>query len=245
MKRLFFLLLILTVGIPAFSNGVLRGTITSDEGPLAFVNVGLKGYNIGTYTDEDGHFHLKEIPEGNYHVQISSVGFHTVEKEVAINEGDEIKLEVVLDRSFSQLDEIVISGARTEQRKGDAAVVVGVIDKKALEAVQANTLADGLNFQSGLRMETDCQTCGYSQLRMNGLGGAYSMILIDSRPVFSSLMGLYGLEMIPVNLIERIEVVKGGGSALYGSSAIAGTVNVITREPRKDYLSLGSERRCD
>ena len=226
--------------ISSLSNGVINGHVTSSEGPLAYVNIGLKGYNIGTFTDEQGKFKLIDIPLGEHVIQFSSVGFKSQEKQVNIQKEDEVTIEVVLNKSFEQLEEVVISGSRTEQKRSDAAVVVGVIDKKSLDMVQANTLADGLNFQAGLRMETDCQTCGYSQLRMNGLGGAYSMILVDSRPIFSSLMGLYGLEMIPTNLIERIEVVRGGGSALYGSSAIAGTVNVITKEPKKDYLNMNT-----
>ena len=80
--------------------------------------------------------------------------------------------------------------------------------------------SEGLNFQPGLRIETDCQTCNYSQLRMNGLGGGYSQILINSRPIFSPLTGLYGLEQIPTEMVERIEVVREGASAFYGSSAI-------------------------
>ncbi len=117
-------------------------------------------------------------------------------------------------------------------------MLVSILDKSTLAATQSVTLADGLNFQSGLRVETDCQTCNYTQLRMNGLGGAYSQILINNRPVFNALMGLYGLEQLPVNMIEKVEIVKGGGSAIYGSNAIAGTVNVITRQPEKDHVGL-------
>ena len=80
-------------------------------------------------------------------------------------------------------------------------------------------------------METNCQNCGFSQLRMNGLGGAYSQILIDSRPVFSALTGFYGLEQMPVSRIDRIEVMSGGGSSLYGGNAIAGTMNLIIKDP--------------
>lgn len=245
LAKVMFRILLLTIfilafNIPCFSNGKITGHVVGEEGSLAYVNVGLKGYNIGTYTDEQGAFSLADIPVGEYKILISSVGFHSQEKVLKIHEGAEVYLSVILKKSFEQLDEIVISGTRTEQNQIDAAVAVGVIDKQSLDKVQANNLAEGLNFQSGLRMETDCQTCGYSQLRMNGLGGAYSMILVDSRPIFSSLMGLYGLEMMPTNLVERIEVVRGGGSALYGSSAIAGTVNIITKEPTSDYLNISA-----
>lgn len=222
----------------SYSQGVLTGQITSSDGSLSFVNIGVQGYNIGTFSNEEGKFRLENIPLGEQKVLFSFVGFKPQSKSMEFIVGSELLLDIVMEKSFEELEEVVITGTRTNRKKTDSPVAVGVIDKKSLENIQANTLADGLNFQSGLRMETDCQTCGYSQLRMNGLGGAYSQILIDSRPIFSSLMGLYGLEQIPVNMIERIEVVRGGGSAVYGSSAIAGTVNVITKEPTSDYLNI-------
>ncbi|MCG8308324.1 MAG: TonB-dependent receptor [Cytophagales bacterium] len=239
-RRCFTIIILHVFYLQAFSQGIIRGKVTGKEGPLPYVNVGVKGYNIGTFTDENGFFEISDIPNGLQSIVFSCIGFQSIEKQININGRLEADLNIAMERSFEQLEEVVISGSRTEQKRSEAAVVVGIIDQKSLETVQANTLAEGLNFQAGLRMETDCQTCGYSQLRMNGLGGAYSMILIDSRPIFSPLMGLYGLEMMPTNLVERIEVVRGGGSALYGSSAIAGTVNVITKEPTRDYLNINA-----
>ncbi|MDE7467108.1 MAG: TonB-dependent receptor plug domain-containing protein, partial [Muribaculaceae bacterium] len=97
--------------------------------------------------------------------------------------------------------------------------------------VSACSLADGLSFQPGVRVENDCQNCGFTQVRINGLDGHYSQILMNSRPVFSALTGVYGLEQIPANMIERVEVMRGGGSALFGSSAVGGTINIITKDP--------------
>ena len=239
MNRIYILIsILLAISHCSYSQGILEGQVTSSDGPLSFVNIGVLGYNIGTFSNEQGKFHLENIPLGQREVLFSFVGFKPHTALLEFKSGKEQFIDIVLEKSFEELEEVVITGTRTERKKTDSPVIVGVIDKKSLENIQANTLADGLNFQSGLRMETDCQTCGYSQLRMNGLGGAYSQILIDSRPIFSSLMGLYGLEQIPTNMIERIEVVRGGGSAVYGSSAIAGTVNVITREPTTDYLNI-------
>jgi len=130
--------------------------------------------------------------------------------------------------------ELVITGTKTFKRKTDSPVMVNVLESKNISNVQACNLSEALKFQPGLRIETNCQTCNYSQLRMNGLQGGYSQILFNGRPVFSTLMGLYGLEQIPSNLIDRIEIVRGGGSSLYGSSAIGGTVNVITKIPQKN-----------
>lgn len=131
------------------------------------------------------------------------------------------------------LEEIVVTGTKTFKRKTESPVIVNIIDSKVLGNLQVCNLSEGLKFQPGLRVETDCQTCGYTQLRMNGLQGGYSQILINGRPIFSPLMSLYGMEQLPVNMIERIEVVRGGGSSLYGSSAVGGTVNVITKLPKK------------
>lgn len=101
-------------------------------------------------------------------------------------------------------------------------------------------MADGLNYQPGVRVETNCQNCGFTQVRLNGLGGQYTQILVNSRPVFSALNGVYGLEQIPVSIIDRVEVVRSGGSALFGSNAIAGTINVITKEPVNDSWEISS-----
>ena len=131
------------------------------------------------------------------------------------------------------LNEIVVTGTRTLRRKTETPIVVNILTNKSLQNLQSCNLSEGLKFQPGLRIETNCQTCNYTQLRMNGLQGGYSQILVNGRPVFSALLGLYGLEQLPVNMIEKIEVVRGGGSSLYGSSAIGGTVNVITRLPAK------------
>lgn len=138
------------------------------------------------------------------------------------------------------MNEVVVTGTRTPRKKLENPVIVHIIDAKTLQNTQACNLSEGLKFQVGLRVETDCQTCNYTQLRMNGLQGSYSQILINGRPTFNALMSLYGLEQIPVNLIDRIEIVKGSGSSLYGSSAIGGTVNVITKLAKKNTFELGS-----
>lgn len=139
---------------------------------------------------------------------------------------------------MKDIEQIVVTGTRTPKRKTNSAVIVNLINSKTLDQVVATTLSEGLKYQPGLRVETDCQTCNYTQLRINGLQGGYSQILINSRPIFSPLMGLYGMEQIPTNMIDRIEVVRGGVSALYGSSAIGGTVNVITKIPDGNNFSF-------
>ncbi|MEY4885161.1 MAG: hypothetical protein RL151_470 [Bacteroidota bacterium] len=139
------------------------------------------------------------------------------------------------------MQEVVVTATRTLRRKIDAPVLSSVMDRRSIASLPVCALSDALSFQPGLRVEVNCQTCQYSQVRMNGLAGGYTQILFNGRPLFSGLMSLYGLEQIPAEWIERIEVVRGGGSSLYGMSAIGGTVNVMTRVPERDALTLHSQ----
>ena len=171
----------------------------------------------------------------------SFIGYNEQHKTITISQqNQQIKIHFNLTESTNTLNEIVVTGTKTSKRQTNSAVIVNVINSQTLDNVQACNLSEGLKFQPGLRVETNCQTCNYTQLRMNGLAGGYSQILINERPIFSPLTGLYGLEQLPTNMIERIEVVRGGGSSLYGSSAIGGTVNVITKVPKKNSFELNS-----
>ena len=127
-----------------------------------------------------------------------------------------------------RLRQMVVTATQHATTRSEAPTAVGVVDSKQMEAVSAVNLGQALNFSTGLRVENTCQNCGANEVRINGLGQAYSQILIDSRPVNSALAGVYLLDQLPTALIDRIEVLRGGGSALYGSNAIAGVINVIT-----------------
>ena len=197
---------------------------------VPYINITINNTVIGTTTDRSGHYFLKNLPVGKFTVRVSGMGYNTVEKVVEFVAGKTLEMNFVVSESSLSLNEVVVSANRNEANKKEASVIVGVISPKIFAASNAVCMAQGLNFQPGVRVETNCGTCGFTQVRINGLDGPYSQILIDSRPVFSALSGVYGLEQIPVNMIERVEVVRGGGSALYGSNAIAGTINIITKE---------------
>jgi outer membrane receptor for ferrienterochelin and colicins len=127
--------------------------------------------------------------------------------------------------------DVVVTANRESESKRESIVRISTLNNVQLQSLGAQTLAEGISFQPGLRMENNCQNCGFSQLRMNGLGGGYNQFLMNGRPVFSSLNSIYGLEQIPVSWVERIEVIRGSGSVMYGANAIAGTVNIITKDP--------------
>ncbi|MDX1760515.1 MAG: TonB-dependent receptor, partial [Arenibacter algicola] len=217
--------------------GSLTGTVMSQGEVLPWATIQLKDTQLGTTTDEAGKY-LLEAPFGTYTVVCKSIGYKSLEKVITLNNSLPLQLNFQLDEDVMGLEQVVVTGTRTDKRRTDSPVIVNLINSKTLDNVVASNLSEGLRFQPGLRIETDCQTCNYTQLRINGLQGGYSQILINGRPIFSPLTGLYGMEQIPANMIERIEIVRGGVSALYGSSAIGGTVNVMTKIPRKNDYAL-------
>ena len=220
------------------SSQILQGKITSDGVEVPFANIVIDRHVRGVSSDEFGYYKMEKLSLGRHQLIVSSIGMVKKKLEVNIKDGLNI-IDIDLTPTIYNLDQVVITGTKTFKRKTQSPVIVNVIDSKKLQNVQACNLAEGLKFQPGLRVETDCQTCNYTQLRMNGLSGGYSQILINGRAVFSPLTGLYGMEQIPTNMIDRIEVVRGGGSSLYGSSAIGGIVNVITKTPSINNYSLG------
>lgn len=233
---------ILCLSFGGFSQtGTIRGAVISEGKPVPQVLIKLKGENRGALTEDDGSFSISNISYGTYELIVSHphYAYHT-SMLVLSDSLPALELTIELFDNPLLIDQIVVTASRTDKRQTDAPVIVGVINSQSLENVQACSLSDGLKFQPGLRVETDCQTCNYTQLRMNGLAGGYSQILINGRPIFSPLTGLYGLEQIPTNMIERIEVVRGGGSALFGSSAIGGTVNVLTKIPKKNSYQVSN-----
>lgn len=218
--------------------GNVSGNVKAEGEGVPYAHLMIKGEDWGTASDEEGNYKLENLSEGEQTILVQYVGYKDQEKRVVVIAGETAILDFDLDEDLMSLDDLVVTGTKTFQRKTEAPIIVNVLGKSSLKALAAVNLAEGLNFQPGLRVETDCQTCNYTQLRMNGLGGGYSQILINSRPIYSPLVGLYGLEQIPSNMVERIEVVRGGGSALHGSSAIGGTVNIITEIPAENSYDI-------
>jgi len=218
----------------------IKGIVRDENGPVAWAAVGIKNTSVGTVTDEKGIFLINDTPSGEQEVVVSHIGYKEEIRRITVKKNKSIELNFLLRPSLNELNEMVITGTRTDKQKNTSAISVSTLSSKTLENTQSLNLAEGLNFQAGLRVEVNCQTCNYTQLRINGLGGAYSQLLINNRPIFNSLMGLYGLEQVSSDMIEKVEVTKGGGSALFGSNAIAGTVNVITKEPKEDQFAIGT-----
>lgn len=250
MKRTFFtFLLALCVVLlhaeeaPVPSEGnMISGHVVEDgsEENIAFASILIVETGEGTMSNENGQFEFRKLPPGKYTLRVSMVGYATSTKEVVVHKDYVSVIHFKLKVEGIAIDEVVVSANRNEISRKDAPVVVSVASMKLFETINSPDLAKSLNYVTGLRVENNCQNCGFPQVRINGLEGPYSQVLINSRPVVSALSGVYGLEQIPVNMIERVEVVRGGGSALFGANAVGGTVNIITKDPVNNSFSITS-----
>jgi outer membrane receptor for ferrienterochelin and colicins len=246
MLRIFMSVLLFAFCVPVFpqakTDANVYGHVINKETRehLPFLSISIKGTTIGTSTDGTGHYYLKNLPIGKAILLASGLGFQSKEVAIELLANTTLNIDFELIEDAVLLESVVVSANRNETNRREAPTIVNIISPKIFESTNSVCLAQGLNFQPGLRVETNCQNCGFQQVRINGLDGPYSQVLIDSRPVFSSLAGVYGLEQIPANMIDRVEVVRGGGSALFGSNAIAGTINIITREPVANSVVLSN-----
>ncbi|MCG8410746.1 MAG: TonB-dependent receptor [Bacteroidales bacterium] len=245
MKTLYYgvLLIFILFSVDAFAQrtdaNVIGHVVDSEGEHIPFATIVLENTTIGTSTDETGHFTLINMPLGKQVVKASAIGYKPVTRTIELKGKETVELKFDLEQDVLGLEQVVVTADRNDKHRTNASVIVNTITPKLFEVAQTATISDGLNFCPGLRMENNCQNCGFSQVRMNGMEGPYSQILINSRPIFSGLAGVYGLELIPSNMIERMEVIRGGGSALYGSNAIAGTINLILKDPINNSYEAG------
>ncbi|MDR0987854.1 MAG: TonB-dependent receptor [Prevotellaceae bacterium] len=227
---------------PIRQGGIISGHVLTQEGEenIPFASVYIPELDRGTASNQQGQFEFDPLEAGVYTLRVSAVGYRTQEKKVTVSREFATVVHFQLEEESFDMDAVVVSANRNEVSRRNAPVVVNVMSAKLFETVNATDLAKSLNYQSGLRVENNCQNCGFPQVRINGLEGPYSQILINSRPIISALGGVYGLEQIPVNMIERVEVVRGGGSALFGANAVGGTINIITKDPVNNSFQVSS-----
>lgn len=244
MKRLFSALVaalcvVLSAGAQETDAHIYGHVIDRNSGEhLPYIVVMLKGTTIGVTTENTGHYMMRNIPEGNFTVEVSAIGYKTQTREVNVRKGKSYEINFTLEEDHVQIEGVIVSATRSETTRKMSPTLVNVVGMDVYNKTNATTVAQGLSFQPGVRVENNCQNCGFQQVRINGLDGQYTQILIDSRPIFSALAGVYGIEQLPANMVDRVEVMRGGGSALFGSSAIAGTINIITKEPVRNSATV-------
>lgn len=217
--------------LQAQNQHTISGTISSGGEPVAFANVGIPSLNKGVSTNEDGYFELKNIPEGRFELKVSAVGFIELKKEIVVHDTAELYLEFELRRSITELDQIVVTGTLKETTIKDSPVKVQWVSGETLNKSSSNNLMDGVKYINGLYSQVECAVCGTSNIRINGMEGPYTSVLIDGMPVMGALASVYGLSGINSDIIQNLEIIKGPNSTLYGSQAMGGVINIITKYP--------------
>ncbi|MCB2376307.1 TonB-dependent receptor [Hymenobacter sp. BT635] len=234
MKPLFLSLFYLLITASAWAQtGSLKGTVRAEGKAVPFASIGLKGTMLGTTADEDGRFTLAKVPAGPQRVVVSAVGFLATERTVTVTSGQTASLNVSLSSASNELGSVVVSGTLSEVVKSQSPVAVEIYTPRYFQKNPSACLFENLTMVNGVRPQLNCNICNTGDIHINGLEGPYTMVLIDGMPIVSSLSTVYGLSGIPNSMVDRIEVVKGPASTLYGSEAVGGLINVITKNPAK------------
>jgi len=220
--------------------GTVTGTVydLEDGMPLAGVNILIEKTTLGAATDVNGKYIVTNIPAGSYTLAVSFIGYKSQTRSISVTAGEKLAADFRLQTGILEAGAIVVTGTSTPYLYGKAPVKTEVISRKLIDQTQSCNLAEALSLQTGVRVENNCQNCNFTQVRILGFDGPYTQVLVDGDPVVSSLAGVYVLEHFPDEMIGQIEVVKGGGSALYGGNAMAGTINLRTRQPAYNRSSI-------
>jgi outer membrane receptor for ferrienterochelin and colicins len=216
------------------AEGSVRVRAISDEGPLSAASVSAGG--SGSLTDQSGEAILR-LPVGTHQVTVRKLGFAEAVVEVEISAGREANVEIEMEEAAEEIEGIVVTSTRTERRIEDEPVRVEVLAREEIEEKLLMTPGDiamMLNETSGLRVQNTSPSLGGANVRIQGLRGRYTQILSDGLPLYGGQSGSLSMLQIPPMDLGQVEVIKGAASALYGSSALGGVINLISRRPEED-----------
>jgi len=198
---------------------------------LSYATVLLKGTSFGKTTDNNGKAIFKNLPFGEYQLVISYLGYSKYEQTISVQELSSETLTAQLLKGVDIFDEVVITGTQRENRVSESPIKVEILSAKLFQKNPTPNLFQAVEMVNGVKPQLNCNVCNTGDIHINGMEGGYTMILIDGMPIVSGLSTVYGLMGIPNSITDRIEIVKGPASALYGSEAMAGIINVITKNP--------------
>jgi outer membrane receptor for ferrienterochelin and colicins len=217
----------------AQDSAVLKGIIRYENEPQAKATILFKGANEQFISDSAGYFEITGLHKGKHQLFITMVGFESQLETVNIDHGEVKTITVELQKNNSSLNEVVVTGTMKPVTKLKSPIAVEVFTPQYFKKNPSPSIFESLQMVNGVRPQINCSVCNTGDIHINGLEGPYSMVTIDGMPIVSSLSSVYGLFGIPNQLVEKIEIIKGPASGLYGSEAIGGLINIITKSPEK------------
>lgn len=232
MKNLILLFFVcLLSGYSVSAQTTIKGKVTSDGVPLQYANVLIAKTQLGASTDANGLFTIENVSDGTYEIQVSFTGFRSQKKNITIHNATPAMVHFDLKENQS-LDEVVVTGTLKAVNRLESPVPVEVYKPTFFKKNPTSNIFEALQNVNGVRPQLNCNVCNTGDIHINGLEGPYTLVLIDGMPIVSGLSTVYGLSGIPNSLLERVEVVKGPASSLYGSEAVGGLINIITKSPK-------------
>lgn len=234
MRRLIFTIIYIGIcGLVRAFAGEIRGTIVSKDKPVSFASVVIAKTTIGTQANEEGKFVIANAPNGQQTVQVTSVGYKTRFVTVNVSAEKSVNLLIEIEEENAQLNEVVVTGTMKETTINESPAPIQILNPTFFRKNPTPNLFESLSMVNGVRPQLNCNVCSTGDIHINGMEGPYTMVLIDGMPIVSALSTVYGLSGIPNSMVERIEIMKGPASTLYGSEAVGGLINVITKNPAK------------
>ncbi|KQB99001.1 TonB-dependent receptor [Pedobacter sp. Hv1] len=212
----------------------VQGLVTTNE-PAQKATVSLLELKRTTITDSAGKFTLDKVKAGIYYLKVSMLGYRSLTVKLDLKK-DTTLAQLKLESLDENLNEVVVTGTQKEVNRLESPVPVEIYTAKFFKKNPTPSIFDALQNVNGVRPQLNCNICNTGDIHINGLEGPYTMVLIDGMPIVSSLSTVYGLSGIPNALVERIEVVKGPASSLYGSEAVGGLINIITKKVQNAAL---------
>lgn len=206
------------------------GVVLNNGNPVPFANVLITGTTKGTATDKSGRFTINISTPGKYTILVSAIGYHSTSKIIEITQNSPQHITINLIEASEQLEEMVVTGTLKAVIRSESPVPVEVYSTTFLKKNPTANIFEALQNVNGVRPQINCNVCNTGDIHINGLEGPYTLVLIDGMPIVSGLSTVYGLSGIPNSLIEQIEIVKGPASSLYGSEAVGGLINIITKK---------------
>lgn len=224
------LVFILLAGVSA-AQSLLTGSVNDEKGqPLYAANVYIESVGVGTATNLSGEFTIS-IPSSpdSVTIRVSYIGYIT--KYLSIALPAEVPPVISMEPDYIRLGDVVISETRESAYLKDSPVKIEVIPRREIDRLFAVDFTEVCEFTPGVKVQNNCGVCGTTDIRINGLEGQYTQMLINGFPIVSSLGTVYGLMGINASNIKQIEIVRGPGSILFGPEAVAGTINILLKNP--------------
>ena len=236
----------------AMSQVMISGTISDGNGsPVAFANIGIPETGTGTYSDDQGNFQI-EVGNKEAVIEVSAIGFFRLSSPLNELAGFPSHIDITLRESQLELNQVVVTGNMKQTFLKESPVKVEVLTSSFLKKTPSNNIIEAIQTVNGVQEQVNCGVCGTNDIHINGMEGPYTLMLIDGMPIMSSLASVYGFNGIPTAMVDRIEIIKGPSSTLYGTEAVGGVINILTKSPEfaprlmvNTYLSSHLEWNLD